>query len=1067
MRNKFYTKALLLLIFTFLFPVVHIKANNEKKMVDIRDGAFYFETVDTEATTTIRWETIGFTVCRVPTNGDPTKVNERAELYLDFKNKREESENGKVYVKFTIPKKVVNDAFAISGLDELIKEGDKLYFNGIFRVWHGETAKGIYKTLEGIRGAEQWSNNTKEEFDDRFDRWAEWKSDPDDKLPVTIEYQLYTSKETTILGTKDYGEHKYLDKFKIDNKKIPNTKNGYDLYRVYYINLDKPNTKVGNRKTSMNPNFFLSEYLSELSYVRDREFIVKSGGLKIVAMYRKFSNKQGTESEEEIMKEYEEIDPTGVLLADKRGAEQYDVGEGIPTTENLYENVISSKYLVGYNFKKISGTKVYPVKVSQHVTLKWEEQELQENDKGEMVEVMVPKTDSRNIIKTYPIERKFSYWEIINFGLYGIDLAKIENGALASTTTLTPKGYTAPTVTHKTTPGEEGHIKEPKIKDVVLPSITLYQTNYPNEDWRNLAEDSVEKIKCKNDTLIFNGTTIMNDTEMEEETEPPNEVPEGLEEIGEDVLFQEGLMIPATRANKEYETTGTIYYKPIAEINAERPQLVYDIEDINSVTVHTPTVCDAQIQDNFQDNQKINPTYGMASLILDRPFYVTLPTTGSHRYIKGYGYRDYGKYIASREVQFPFDVYRGSSAGGMFIPKNSWTWITEDTQFYLPTWVPEGQYTISFRSTAINASANGGYGNTESLANLSLSSYVATDTTTVDISGRIYGFHIYDITDYPIWEKVFRIDTGKTKPSGFRYTVGTKNQNGAVTEQNSKYTIPLVNGSHPQYKNQGVLKAGYAVRFSIKTVGTMHGDKDYIRMKPTFYYIDTKGNNRQPVDIYYSETFNGKKHHMVKMGSTIDLENKKEIMTGDNYLSISDAELYQTAVIKGITKADLMAQRRKVFTYTNIMIPESLRTFVGYHSTPPSSVSINNIAKSVQNWYGEYHLPSEIYAAPKDFDILTYVKKNGPLNYKEPFWLKEGYIIVNFEIETVQNGNRHLSYINKTNEANGYCNMWKREGFLYEKTDYKNNRFAFLDGDFVLYDTNHSASSDWISSGTH
>lgn len=1055
MKENKYRKGLftvLCIIMMILLDSIEIKAAYQKIDTD-EDGNWTFETTDTKATNSITWETIGFTVCRVPTGGDPTTVSERVEIYLDSGNKIERDDGSTVYVKFTITEKVVSDALEMAGLGGIIKDGDKIYLNGIFRVRQGNTIRGVYNTLEGIRGAEQWVNSTKQEFADRFDRVMIYKGG---KHPVTIEYQVL---DGGVIGSENYGDHVATTKFKTNSTKIPNKKDGYDLYRVYYINLNKPKTKVGNRKTSINPNFFMSEYLSELSYVRDREFIVKSGGLKIVAMYRKFSDKQPSVDEDTIVKEYEEIDPTGVLLADKRGAEQFDVLQGIPTTENLYANVISSKYLVGYTFKKISGTKVYPIRVSQQVTLNWTEKD----DKGKDV----PKTDSRNIIKTYPIERKFSYWEIMNLGLYGIDSATIENGALASAVTLTPKGYTLPTVTHKITPGEVGHIKEPIIKDVVLPSITLNQKDFPNEDWKGLAEDSVDKIKCKNDKLIFNGTAIMDDKELEEKTESPKEVPEGLEEIGENVLFQEGLMIPATKANKEYETTGTIYYKPIAEINAESPQLVYDIEDINSVTVHTPTVCDAQIQDNFQDNQKINPTYGMASLILDRPFYVTLPTTGSHRYIKGYGYRDYGKYIASREVRFPFDVYRGSSSGGMLIPKNSWTSIAEDTQFYLPTWVPEGQYTISFQSAAINASANGGFGNTESLANLSLSNYVAIDTTTVDVSGRVYGFHIYDITDYPIWEKVFRTDIGKTKLSGFTYTVGTKNQNGVVTGQNSKYTIPLVNGSHPQYKNQGVLKTGYAIRFSLKTIGTMHQDKDYIRMKPTFYYVDAKGNNRQPVDIYYSETFNGKKQYMVKIGSSIDLENKKEIMTGDRYLSIDDAELYQAAVIKGITKAALMVQRRKVFTYTNIMIPESLRTFVGYHSAPPSSVPINDIAKSVQNWYGEYYFPSEIHVAPKDFDILTYVKKNGPLTYKESFWLKDGYIIVNFEIETVQNGNRYLSYINKTNEANGYCNMWKREGFSYTKTDYKNNIFTFIDGDFILYHTDHSVSSDWISSGTH
>lgn len=166
----------------------------------------------------------------------------------------------------------------------------------------------------------------------------------------------------------------------------------------------------------------------------------------------------------------------------------------------------------------------------------------------------------------------------------------------------------------------------------------------------------------------------------------------------------------------------------------------------------------------------ITPDVGRASLVLDRPFYVTLPTTGSHRNILGYGYRDYGKYIASRQVKFAFDVYKGSSTAGTFVPKNTWTSVAENTKFYIPTWVPEGRYEIRFRSTAINAAANGATEAVESLANLSLENYVAEDSTIVQISGRIYGLNIYDVTDYPIWEKVFRLPNS-LKMTGFKYTV--------------------------------------------------------------------------------------------------------------------------------------------------------------------------------------------------------------------------------------------------------------------------------------------------------
>lgn len=1071
--KKIYIIISILLSFFFISRFsMFVYANDEDSaIVSFIGGNLVFTTTDTKASTKTTWETIGFNITLdeislTQNGGDPTKYKHTT-IYLSEGEKHVGDEvNGKVEVTFIIPEKVVNKALEESGMDEYVDNKRIIYLHGIFAVKKGgNIVKTNIKTLKGIMEAESWANPN--DFKDRFNVRVPYERNEEKTYPISIEYQLYKTTGTEILDTKKFAEMKYLDKFKTESSKIPNKKNGYYLYRVYYTYVNKPNKKLGNRKVGMNPNFFYNEYIEELKFVRDREYTVKGDGLKIVAMYREFSNKVPSEGSEEMEREYEEIDPTGTIGSNSKGNELFDITLGIPSTESLYANFSTSKYLSGYKFVRKYGTKVYPTRVKQHVTLHWSEwEERLDETTGEIIRELVPKTDNKDIYKTYVVERKYSYWQIESLGIYGLDNATVQTDALPNTVTITPKGYITPTVTYKQSNNEKDHIKEPIIKEVVLEPITKNQSTWPDDDWRKIAEESVKKIKCKNDSLIINSEVIMIDEELEEETTKPKAIPDGLELIGEDVLYQENLVIPGEKANGEYLASGTVTYKPIVEINTESPTLEYEI-DLSSVIVHTPTVCDAMIQDNYKDNQMIYPTYGMASLILDKPFYVTLPTTGTHRFILGYGYRDYAKYISSREVRFPFDVYKGSSINGSFIPKNTWTSISEDTQFFLPTWVKEGQYTIDFKSIAINASANNATGKTENLANLSLENYVATDTTSVEVSGRVYGFSLYDITDYPTWEDVFRLYAGTTKLSGFRYPVGTKNQDGVDTGRNSKYTLAMINGVHPKYKNIGAINTGYATRFTLKTIGSMNNENDYIRIIPTFYYVDSKGQNRKEVDIYYSETFNGKINHMVKMGGALDLENKKSITTGDVYLSINEKELYQTAILKGMNLKALKAQKRNVFTYTNIMLPESLRTFVGYINNVPGTVNKDDVAKSVQNWYGEYYLPSEIHVTAKDFDVLEYSSKNGGLNYNESFWLKDGYVIVNFQIETIKNGTRHLSYINSENAQNGYCNMWQREGFQYEKVDYYGNKFTFQDGDYVLYYTNKSAAQDWISAGTH
>ncbi len=1083
MSSRKRAKKLVTVIIFLILILVQIKyVQAEKPDVKIDDGILTFKTIDKKATTTTRWKTVGFTICKQNTGGYPrqdtdgnTKTKDYATVWLDDNAKTEiDIGDGQVQVTFNVSEDAINEALSKCGLGKIVKDGDAIYLNGIFHVLHGEEEEDTnyydWKGEHGIADAENWASGASD-FQDHFNVPVIYNTAQ--TYPISIERWLYHSSGNEQYNETSYTKQKKNTEFTTNNSKIQTSivdgDDTYYLYRTYYINLSSPTKKLGNKKTEINPYVFESEYYSALASIQNQAYTVPWKGIKIVAMYRRFATPDETSDMETKERDFEEYDTEAVLLADSRGNEAYDVQEGIPGTEPLYADVFTNEYLSAYSFVKKSGTKMYRVNVKKTYRLTWTETTTSTDAAGNMTMETEHKSDTETVIKTYYMERPYSYWFIDSLAVYGLDNAVIENTALpGGSVTLSPSGYSSPTVEYIHGEEESDHITEPEVKDITLSSETISggssRPDVPDESFQSDAEESVGNIICKNDSLVFNGEIIMSDEEQEEETEDPAEIPES-SHIRENVLYRSGLVIPAETANEEYETTGTVTYKPIEEFNLDT-DTEYEIEDINGVVVHTPTVCDAQVQNNIQDNQMLNPDTSRASLVLDRPFYVALPTEGNHRDILGYGYQDYKKYIASRQVKFPFDVYKGSSKSGTIVKKNTWTSVAANTQFYLPTWADEGKYTIQFRSTAINSSANNGSSQTESLANTELENYVATDTVKVEVSGRIYGLNLYDISDYPIWEDVFRIPNSLAL-TGFKYTVGDKDENGDSNGQKSKYTLALVNGSHPKYLNIGAIKTGYVTRFSLQTVGNMYGENDYIRIKPTFYYVDSTGKNRQEVDIYYSETFNGKKNIMVKMGSELDLENNKSLRTGDPYLAIPEGALKQTAYYKGVSLKDWKAQIRNVFTYTNIMIPESLRTFVGYIADVPNSVTEKEVAQSVQNWYAEYYLPSEIHVAPKDFDIKDYVKYNGGLNYKENFWLQGGYVIVNFQSETVQNGERHLSYINSDNAAKGYCNMWKREGYQYKKNDYKGNEFNFSDGDYALYYADKSASKDYISAGTH
>lgn len=1042
-------------------------------------GNITWTTLDDAAVRYPTWETRGFTLRpdKCLPGGNPRKDNNYATLMLKDGWKIDVPiGNGKTNTTFKIPKDDVAAAVDKAKVTpQTLKDNSYyIFLNGIFRINYSSTKySSLIYTLNGIMypGTVSWS--TPGDFRDRFD--VPVKFDPEPQ-PVQVKYMelnsgvkstIKTIKNTDSIWAKDYTndpsftyqegcglgfkEYEYptLKEVKTNGESIPLKKskivNGvteeYYLYRVHWSKLtDKLNTTASGslRKVrdlmmvQTNPLSDYTAYTEEVKTIRNRAFVVQHGGIEIVAVYKKFKPPAPGSSDTTISKEFDDPVVSGMIEADYYSNRLFSVQEGIPTTESVYATVSTDQQtLINYTFKKYSGTKTYQQK-------KLDEAASQKEKK----EIYIVETVSRN----------FSYYTVEQMDIYTLDKAVINNYCLpGGTATINAVGnVTIASFNYSKYAGESGHLKEPE---------------------ENVEE--VEQIQVRNDKVVINGITVISDEWKETTTAAPNlSVFTSLSKTSAKgpggCLYRSNLTIDALKSNGDFDSDGTLYYKLAAHIGASsEPTLAYEIDDINNVIIHTPTICDPLISNIKEFNQLLVPDQSRASLVLDRTFTVKFPTYGTHLDILGYGTRDYAKYILSRQVKFPFDVYINLS----FYPKNTWISITNEiTEFYLPIWVDEGSYSIDARSISINAIANDGILLTEELANYEYSNYVATDIMDVEVSGRVYGLQLYDISDYPTWENVFR-QKNSLKPSGFNYAVGVNDRNGVDTGRIPKYTLTPVNGSHPLLGNIGAIKTGYVTRFSLKTIGNMYGSEDVIWIRPKFYYVDAKGNNRQEVDIYYSETINGKKMNLVRAGSELDKQNLKAFRLGDPYLGVPEIELTTKAALTGLDIKTIKGVKENLFSFTNMVIKHNLRTFIGTNYTPtgmvPDGVSPSKVTASMQKWYGEYYLPSEIHAAPKGFDVYGYARNHYGLDYKENFWLKDGYIIVNFDIETINENYRHLSYINSENALNGYCNMWNKEGYQYTKTDYRGNVFNFLDGDYVMYYTNKSAAKDYKSGGTH
>lgn len=757
---------------------------------------------------------------------------------------------------------------------------------------------------------------------------------------------------------------------------------------------------------------------------------------------------------------------------------QFDAIQGIPTSENLYTQAIARNYLFKNKFVQMVGKCTFKVPVSQTFNLKWTDEEKATGPDGKETTVKTPQSESETKDAEITVERPYSFWVVDNLEVYKIDKATLQNYALPDgSVELRPHGYSPPNYT--VSANNHGIAEVPSPKSITLPTRDVSGGNnkpsVPSDmsDFKSAAEREVGKVKVRNDALDFESRKIMDGAIVEESGLTPGDIPQPIP-IGDRVLFKDRNLVERTKVNKANQpSTGTIDYALMPNHVNGGENKTYPISGINSVTVHTPTVNYSQVSDDAAHNQKTKPNYNRRAVILDRPFTVTIPTRGKHVNLPGYGNRDYAKYIQNKQVRFPFDVYLGHKS--QFYGKGSWISIPvsqEVTEFFLPVWVDEGNYSVEFRSIAEN-SPHPDYASQPN-ANLNLANHVAVDTIDVEVIGRLYDFHITDIADYA-WEQVFRPKKGSKEHTGNTYWVGKNGIDGALRGNQQPFVLPVRQGSHPVqgFKNVSV-KTGYHFKFDLKTKGNMFGDKDGIRITPAFYFIDTKGKNRQEVDLYY----HAEERKFIRIGSSFDVQ-QKNVTLQERLRNVSPEALRRTAETLYdlnpesralMSKAEYVDQWMKrshkptyVGGYSFEILPKHLRTFIG-ETQIPNGVNPARAMASIQQWYGEYSIPASPYAVTKGTDLEAY-GRSSILDEKAPIFLRNGYIIVNFNIETIRDGrlnDPHLQYI-----YGPLNNQWQMEGYSREFIDPYDFKFTLKDGDVIFYHGNFSSYDDFRAGGTH
>lgn len=780
------------------------------------------------------------------------------------------------------------------------------------------------------------------------------------------------------------------------------------------------------------------------------------------------------------------MDPAanGVIRADQRGAEQFDVLLGIPTSESLYANAFGMNYLFQNQFTNMTGNVTFTVSVTKTYNLKWtEEKEGSPDEDGNPTTEEEEKSRTETVTKEYQVERPYSYWTIDNLEVYGIEKATMANYALpGGEITLTPTGYTPPTVEAENSDNVEDHVTPAPCESVDLGTEDIdggsSEPSVPDEDFAGEADGAVGQNQVKNDYVSFDGKIVMDNKEATETAPTPGSIPNPTV-IDQNVLYRSGMVISSSLINKaNTPSTGTIYYNLLLGIKGGSPQQ-FPINGINTVTVHTPVVNYSSVSDDREHNQKVTPALDRSAVILDRPFVVTIPTSGQHRNIPGYGNRDYAKYVRQKQVWFPFDVYNSDQT--VFYPKQQWIDIPVsqiDTTFFLPVWVDEGFYEVLFRTIAENAPLPF---TTEPNANLDLAHHVATDVVKVDVIGRLYDFKITDIADFN-WETVFRTKKGSREPTGNVYYVGDLDIDGDPRGNTAPFLLPIRPGSHPQegYKNVAV-KTGYTFSFDVLTKGNMFGTNDAVRITPSFDFVGKDGSSRQAVDLYYHT----KDQYFIKIGSEADAV-KIDMTLNSRLRNVPSQHLQQTASYAydhdpttptaGMSRAQyverFIAKSKKptwIGKYSWLILTQQVRTLIGTQDVP-AGVDASRKLAAEQQWYGEFSLPAAVYIVKEGTNIAEYGRTHNGIDNKSPIFLKDGYLIVNFNIETIRDKNLehpHLRYYPLAGDSYPFDNQWLMEGFERVIVDPYGHTFQLRDGDIVFYHGNLSSYDDFKPMVTH
>ncbi len=548
---------------------------------------------------------------------------------------------------------------------------------------------------------------------------------------------------------------------------------------------------------------------------------------------------------------------------------------GIPSTEAVAIRAKTGSWLLSCVLERRSGMEQVRVPVTVTYRTQYED--------ADSEELII--SDLQTAIIECSVPKAWSYWVLAEGGIYLPEAVEVRNAALKEAKVTVPVTWDGEGAVSKpayalVAYGEkEDHIRWPEydVDGTPVLRLTLTEeayivsdvpgqppdvTGYLTTICSNAAWEDTTQFEVISDRVAVAGTTLLSDVPgdagmgAEPQAENIRQLQTAIEMTGYGQTYQDAIGLSATALNGRYETSAEVVYKAGEENAGGATEKRVSAAGVNELNIHTPVVCIPQVGANHEEQHQCEEIpEGHTVLVLDEEgvysvFILSVSNFGRHSDKKGYNERDYGEYLAKmdgrerNEVCFPFGVWLDTGNDGVkendrMLMAGEWYVLgREEQRFYLPVTAEEGSHEIKFRSVAINGQGKVEKG--ELRSNAQPAHYVAEGTVKVYITGRLYGFSVYEVKGTQAWEEVVE---------AVCYTVEEPDAGRPWT------TLPLRAGVHPQYRNAGGVPLGGFLRFRMKSIGASFEEEAVLTVFPRIFLVE-EGVCRE-VEVYYEEEKDG------------------------------------------------------------------------------------------------------------------------------------------------------------------------------------------------------------------